>query len=98
MTNLLDLDTDVTPALSGAGLLGLVTTGMYDDPFCMYREYIQNAADAVTGSGFPGNARVDIEIDVTERRVRIRDHGPACPLRMRLSDCCPLDVATRDWE
>ena len=31
-----------TPALSGAGLLGLVTTGMYDTPFSMYREYIQN--------------------------------------------------------
>ena len=65
-----------TPALSGAGLLGLVTTGMYDDPLSMYREYIQNAADAVAGSGLPGRARVDIAIDVTERRIRIRDNGP----------------------
>ena len=73
-TNL--LDTQETPDLTGAGLLGFVTTGMYDDPLTMYREYIQNAADAVTGSRFPGNARVDIAIDVTERRVRIRDNGP----------------------
>ena len=70
------IDTEVASALSGAGLLGLVTTGMYHDPLSMYREYIQNAADAVTGCGFPGNARVDIEVDVTERRVRIRDNGP----------------------
>ena len=64
-----------TPALSGAGLIGLVTTGMYDDPLAMYREYIQNAADAVAGIGVPGKARVDIAIDVTERRIRIRDNG-----------------------
>ena len=41
----------------------------------MYREYIQNAADAVAGIGVPGKARVDIAIDVTERRIRIRDNG-----------------------
>ena len=70
------LDTQEAPALSGAGLLGLVTVGMYNDPLTMYREYIQNAADAVTGSGFPGKARVEIAINVTERRIRIRDNGP----------------------
>ena len=68
--------TQNTPALSGAGLLGLVTTGMYDTPLSMYREYIQNAADAVAGSGLPGRARVDITIDVSEHRIRIRDNGP----------------------
>ncbi len=65
-----------TPVLSGAGLLGLVTTGMYDAPLSMYREYIQNAADAVAGSGATERARVDIVIDVSERRIRIRDNGP----------------------
>ena len=65
-----------TPALSGAGLIGLVTTGMYDDPLAMYREYIQNAADALAENEVPGRARVDIAIDVTERRIRIRDNGP----------------------
>ena len=70
------LGTQNTPALSGAGLLGLVTTGMYDTPLSMYREYIQNAADAVAGSGVPGRARVDIAVDVSERRIRIRDNGP----------------------
>ena len=70
------LGTQSTPALSGAGLLGLVTTGMYDTPLTMYREYIQNAADAIAGSGLSGRARVDIAIDVSERRIRIRDNGP----------------------
>ena len=68
--------TQETPVLSGAGLLGLVTTGMYDNPLAMYREYIQNAADAAAGSGFRGRARVDIGIDVIGRRIKIRDNGP----------------------
>ena len=68
-------------ALSGAGLLGIVTTGMYDNPLSMYREYIQNAADAVAGNGGgPERPRVDISIDIAGRRVRIRDNGPGlCP-------------------
>ena len=79
-----------TPVLSGAGLLGLVTTGMYDDPLSMYREYIQNAADAIAGSGLPGRARVDIAIDVTERRIRIRDHGPGLSLEEALERLLPI--------
>ena len=69
-------ETQEAPALSGVGLLGLVTTGMYGDPLSMYREYIQNAADAAAGSEFPGRARVDIAIDGIGRRIRIRDNGP----------------------
>ena len=67
--------TQEATALSGAGLLGLVTTGMYNDPLSMYREYIQNSADAVAGSSF-SSATVDITIDVKERRIGIRDNGP----------------------
>ena len=68
--------TQETAALSGAGLLGLVTTGMYDDPLSMYREYIQNAADAAAESGLPQASTVHIELDVVRRRIRIRDNGP----------------------
>ena len=78
MTDL--LDNRESTALSGAGLLGVVTTGMYDDPLSIYREYIQNAADAVAGNGVPDRARIDIAIDVAGRRIRIRDNGPGlCP-------------------
>ena len=72
----LALDARNTPALSGVGLLGLVTTGMYDAPLSVYREYIQNAADSVAGSGLAGKSRVDIAIDVAKRRIKIRDNGP----------------------
>ena len=88
MTDL--LDTQETPALSGAGLLALVTTGMYNDPLSMYREYIQNAADAATGSGFPGRARVDITIDVAGRQIRIRDYGPGLSREESLERLLPI--------
>ncbi len=84
------LDRHETPGLSGAGLLGLVTTGMYGNPLSIYREYIQNAADAVTRSGFPGKARVDIAIDVSERRVRIRDYGPGLSRKEALERLLPI--------
>ena len=47
---------------------------MYDDPLAIYREYIQNAADAISRSSQAG--RVDIEIDPVARSIRIRDNGP----------------------
>ena len=95
----LALGTQNTPALSGAGLLGLVTTGMYDAPLSMYREYIQNAADPLARSGLSGRARVDIAIDISERRDQdSRQTVQACPARKRLSGCCPLAAVIRHWE
>ena len=85
-----------TPVLTGAGLLGLVTTGMYDDPLSIYREYIQNAADAIAGSGLPGRAKVDIAIDVTERRIRIRDKGPGLSREEALERLMPIGSSDKD--
>lgn len=78
-----------TSALSGAGLLGLVTTGMYNDPLSMYREYIQNSADAVAGSSL-SSVRVDIAIDVNQRRIRIRDNGPGLSREKALDRLIPI--------
>jgi molecular chaperone HtpG len=54
---------------------------MYLDPLSIYREYVQNSADAIAdaryagliGAGEPG--RVSIDIDFDARRVLIRDNG-----------------------
>ena len=88
MTDL--LDTQETPSLTGAGLLGLVTTGMYGDPLSMYREYIQNAADAAAGNVLPERARVSIALDVTGRRIRIRDNGPGLSPEEALERLLPI--------
>ena len=34
----------------GPSILGLVTSGIFDDPLTIYREYIQNAVDETVAS------------------------------------------------
>ena len=43
---------------AGAGIFRLVTSGMYDNPLAVYREYIQNAADSLAQSGASGGSVV----------------------------------------
>jgi len=65
----------------GKDVLELLSSAMYIDPMTVYREYIQNAADAVDEAyrkgvlpaGKPG--RVEIVFDAATRSVRIRDNG-----------------------
>ena len=62
-------------------ILELLSSAMYVDPITIYREYVQNAADAIDvarASGIlkpdqPG--RVDIAMDAQARSVCIRDNG-----------------------
>ena len=89
------VDPGETPELMGAGLLALVTTGLYDDPLSMYREYIQNAADAVSGSGTVAEARVEISIDVTHRRITIRDNGPGLSRKDALGRLLPIGRSSK---
>ncbi len=58
----------------GGDLLRLITAGMYDSPLALYREYIQNAADAIASQG---NARgsVHVKIDPLRSQVAILDNG-----------------------
>ena len=63
-------------SLVGSDVLGLITAGMYDNPLTVYREYIQNAADAIASAGDRGEGRVEIKIDPSRLCVTIRDNGP----------------------
>ena len=83
-------NTQRASTLSGAGLLGLITTGMYDDPLSIYREYIQNAADAAAASAFASNPRVDIALDVIRRQIKIRDYGPGLSHKEALERLLPI--------
>src|SRR5262249_54797788 len=65
----------------GKDVLELVSSAMYVDPLTVYREYVQNAADAIDDAKRRGEiakgkrGRVDIGIDPNSRIVRIRDNG-----------------------
>src|SRR5580693_5368166 len=67
------------PLLVGKDILELLSTSMYIDPMSMYREYIQNSADAVelaqTAGLLHAAGQVEIRIDPTSRVVVIRDNG-----------------------
>ena len=64
----------------GPDVLELVSTAMYIDPRTLFREYIQNAADAIDTARAnnmlaPDEGTVHIEIDRAGRNVRIWDDG-----------------------
>ena len=69
-------DADALSPLIGTAIMGVITAGMYDNPLALYREYIQNAADAAVADGCAVSGTVEIDIDALGRRVRIRDDGP----------------------
>ncbi|MYG14700.1 MAG: hypothetical protein F4171_18185 [Gammaproteobacteria bacterium] len=59
----------------GGDLLRLITAGMYDDPLVIFREYLQNAADASASTG-RDSGTVQINVDPVEASVTITDDGP----------------------
>ena len=76
--------TDITV---GKDVLELLSSAMYIDPMTIYREYLQNAADAIDEARQAGvlskSARgaVAINIDDDARMIRIRDNGIGIPSR-----------------
>ncbi|MBZ5631456.1 MAG: ATP-binding protein [Acidobacteriia bacterium] len=69
----------------GKDVLELLSSSMYVNPLSIYREYLQNAADAIEEAVALGllsdrdGGRVDIQIDGDNRSVRIRDNGTGVP-------------------
>ena len=65
------------PVVVGKDVLELLSTAMYVDPLTIYREYIQNVADAVDQARRAGGdaGRIDIAIDAGARSISIRDDG-----------------------
>lgn len=61
--------------LVGSDILNLITVGMHSNPLCIYREYIQNAADSIAVSNNKRKGKVEIHINQTTRRIKIKDNG-----------------------
>ena len=65
----------------GKDILELLSSSMYLDPLSIYREYVQNSADAIDEAlrrkiiDARHDGRIDIRIDHINRRVQIRDNG-----------------------
>ena len=64
----------------GKHTLESLTSGMYSDPYVVFREYIQNAADSIDEAYkakvlAKGNDRINVSISPLERRIIIEDNG-----------------------
>ena len=64
----------------GKHTLESLTSGMYSDPYVVYREYIQNATDSIDdairqGLLGPDEGIIDVDIDPAERRISVFDNG-----------------------
>ncbi|WP_341704049.1 ATP-binding protein [Ferrovibrio sp.] len=73
-----DADSDV---VIGKDVLELLSSAMYLDPMTIFREYIQNSADAIDEAKAAGalagktRGRVHLEIDSVKRSIKITDNG-----------------------
>ncbi len=68
----------------GKHTLESLTSGMYSDPYVVFREYIQNAADSIDDAYKAqvlnqGNDRINICISPIERLIIIEDNGIGIP-------------------
>ena len=78
----------------GPSILGLVTSGIYDDPLMVYREYIQNAADELSRrNGVEG--KVEIFIDPRQKKVSICDNGPGLTYQECLEELVPVSQSKK---
>ena len=65
-----------TPFKAGMYLLETLTSGMYNDPLSIYREYIQNSVDSIDQASRSQNeAEIKIELNPFKKSVSIYDNG-----------------------
>lgn len=85
--------------LVGKDVLELVAGAMYADPLTIYREYIQNAADAIdlmrTADPSSGPLGVTITLDRATRTVLIRDTGASIPAPDFIKRLTSLGASTK---
>lgn len=83
----------------GKDVLELLSTSMYVDPMTIYREYIQNAADAIDDAratkllGPKAAGKVAISLDATARSIKIRDNGTGLPWATFVQRTCNLGAS-----
>ncbi len=81
---------DAPESLVGGDLFNLITVGLYDNPLAIYREYIQNAADAIVSAGDAVNGKIEVDIDPSGLRVKIRDNGPGLSYEAAVRELLPI--------
>ena len=80
----------LSTGLVGSDILNLITVGMHSNPLCIYREYIQNAADSIAISNNKRKGKVEIHIDPATRHIKIKDNGQGISATQLARDLLPV--------
>lgn len=78
---IIDTDGSESDIYVGKDVLELLSSSMYVDPLSIFREYIQNATDAIDEAFKSGvlnsivEGMIEINLDHVNRRILIRDNG-----------------------
>lgn len=85
----------------GKHTLESLTSGMYSDPYVVYREYIQNATDSIDdafhqGLLNPGEDSINIDINPSERRISIFDNGCGVPSDLAVKTLISIGNSRKD--
>ena len=85
----------------GKHTLESLTSGMYSDPYVVYREYIQNATDSIDdafrqGILNPGEDSINIDINPSERRISIFDNGCGVPSNLAVKTLISIGNSRKD--
>ena len=96
------LEIENTPVI-GRQLFDIITSGMYDNPLMIYREYIQNAVDSIDLAIedellTPEDARISISLSGQDRCITIEDNGKGLPNDTALSILTNLGCSPKEGQ
>jgi molecular chaperone HtpG len=78
-------------------LLDSFTSGMYNDPLIVYREYIQNAVDSIdlVSGGKNRSLEVQITLEPNSRKIIIRDNASGIPAALAEEVLCSIGSSNK---
>lgn len=87
--------------VAGKFLLEILTKGMYSNPMHIYREYIQNATDAIDAAVQAGfiqapQAVIHITVNTGKHSIVIRDNGTGIPSNVAITRLLNVGASDKD--
>ena len=81
---------EINKMIIGKHILDTISIGMYNYPLMVFREYIQNSADAIdhlrrTSKNKVSNSKIEITIDGRSRSIKIQDKATGIKAKEALS-------------